>query len=178
MRHIQMALNQSYRNVKAMCLHQPKCISSWSKTLFYIDIDNKSDTNSSNMTLTLALYIFLPMILLALIIVIILLVRKRKTPSEKESSRQDNERETAENEETSQQNNNQVFTENDGYTELHHNREPENTYISLNLYENPDDNSDGPYVIANVFNNMNGQVITAPTASPTRQGFPYVIPPS
>ena len=56
-------------------------------------------------------------------------------------SSQDNERETAENEETSQQNHNQVLTENDGYTEPHHNREPENTYISLNLYDNPDDNS-------------------------------------
>ena len=124
------------------------CISSRSITLFYTDIDNKSGMNSRIITLTLVLYIFLPMILLALIIVIILLVRKNRTPSEKESSSQDNERETAENEETSQQNHNQVLTESGEYTELHHTREPENTYISLNLYESLDLNSNGPYVIA------------------------------
>ena len=124
------------------------------------------------MTLTLALYIFLPMILLGLIIVLILLVCKSRRSGKKEPSRQENERETE-----SQQNHNQVFTDSDGYTELHHNREPENTYISLNHYENPDENSDGPYVIANVFNNVNGQVITAPMAFPAQQRFSYVIPP-
>ena len=93
------------------------------------------------MSINMALYIFLPMILLAIIIVIILLVRKNRASKEKESPREENNREME-----NRGNNNQTFTESDGYTDLHHNRDPDNTYSSLNLYENADDNSDRSYV--------------------------------
>jgi hypothetical protein len=105
----------------------------------------------------MALYIFLPMILLALIILIILLVCKNIASKEKESPKEGNNRQME-----NQGNNNQTFTESDGYTDLHHNREPDNIYSSLNLYENPDDIFDrsflnyGPsYVVGNNINYIN-----------------------
>ncbi len=85
------------------------------------------------MSISMALYIFLPMILLALIIVIILLLRKKRPSNEKKSTREENNRESE-----SQQHNYQTSTESEIYTELHYTREPENTYMSLKLYENID----------------------------------------
>mgnify|MGYP002804077563 CR=1 FL=1 len=91
------------------------------------------DTNSSSMSVSMALYIFLPMILLALIIVIILLIRKNNIAAKKTSSGEENDGKTV-----NQENNDQAKTESGVYTELDDNRKPDNTYMPLVHYENPD----------------------------------------
>ena len=73
------------------------------------------------------------MILLALIIVIILLIRKNNVAAKKKSSEEENDEKTE-----NQENNDQAKTENGVYTELDDNREPDNNYMSLVHYENPD----------------------------------------
>jgi hypothetical protein len=98
------------------------------------------------------LYIFLPItiVLLAIIIVIItILVGIKK--------REENNTETE-----NQHYNDQSITEfeSDGYTELDQNREPENTYMSLVHYENPDDGPQGrSFVVDSNVNYVNEEVI-------------------
>ena len=122
------------------------------------------------MSINMALYIFLPMILLALIIVIILLLRKKRPSNEKKSTREENNRESE-----SQKHNYQTSTESEIYTELNYNREPDNTYMSLSLYENVDENSGSSSVIGNDI--INEQDITATQTFGAQRRCSYVIPP-
>jgi flagellar biosynthesis/type III secretory pathway M-ring protein FliF/YscJ len=118
------------------------------------------------MSVNMALYIFLPMILLALIIVIILLVRKNRADSQKKSLQEENNRETE------NQENDEPTMHNGVYTDLNQLREPDNTYTSLNLYENLDDNSSESY-----YTTANTNHPTTPRTFGTPRRSSYVIPP-
>ncbi len=122
------------------------------------------------MSISMALYIFLPIILLALIIVIILLLCKKRSSDEKKSPSEENNREPE-----NQQNDIQTLTESEIYTELNYNREPDNTYMSLSLYENVDENSGSSSVIGNDI--INEQDITATQTFGAQRRCSYVIPP-
>ena len=117
----------------------------------------------------MALYIVLPTVLLALIIVIIFLVRKNRA-TDKKSSEEENNRGTE-----NQQNNDQSVKESDLYTELDLHREPDNTYMSLVHYENPDEGRVPTRVFGKNVNCINESVITEPQIS-SITGHDYEIP--
>ncbi|XP_028419102.1 uncharacterized protein LOC114544771, partial [Dendronephthya gigantea] len=135
--------------------------------------------NPSVFSVRTALYIFLPIVLLALIIVIIVIVRtKRLRSSKRKASKQDHRddgQKISKKDLGGQTDSNPTIIDDAGYAQLHHNREPENAYASLNLYETPDVDYDGPYVISNDSHNnhINEPNISAPLRN---QRSSYVIP--
>ena len=68
--------------------------------------------------------------------------------ADKESSGKENDKDTE-----SQHNDNPTITEADAYTELDQNREPGDSYMSLVLYENPDECGDSSIVTGENGNN-------------------------
>ena len=120
------------------------------------------------------------MIPLALIILIIVIVRmkKLKKKRKKKSSRQDNGDDEITNKGLNRQTDSNFTIIDDGYTQLHRNREPENAYAPLNLYETIDANYNGPYVISDDRhdNQINEPNISAPLALGTQRRSSYVIP--